>query len=112
MLSTRIGASAAAARTKQSEADARVLLFALRGDSRARAAFLRGLDLVTSPCARAGHPFWDNTTPSPPATAASARNAPATGLAALVRTASARASGARPRINASTAQSPIAKPRS
>ena len=103
---------AAPASAKQCRADARVLLSALRGAPRARAAFLKELALVTRPHARAGHPFLDNTTPNPPATPASAKNAPATGLAALVSTAKASAKVQRPSIEASTAPRPIAKPRS
>src|ERR1700722_2269580 len=108
----RIGAAAAPVRATQRRGEARVLLFARGGDSRGRAAFLKELDLVTRPRAGAGHPFWENTTPSPPATPASARNAPATGLAALVSTAIASAQVQRPSIAASTAPRPIAKPSS
>src|ERR1700735_1176097 len=105
----RIGTIAAPASAKQCKADAGVLLSALRGAPRARAVFLKELALVTRLRARAGHPFLENTTPSPPAIPARAKNAPATGLAALVRAAKASAKIQRPSIEASTAPSPIAK---
>ena len=88
---------AAAARRKQRRAAAGCLLRAQAGLARAR-GFLKDSSRYRA-ARRAGHPFLDNTTPSPPATPASAKKAPATGLAALVSTAKphARASVRRAR---------------